>query len=73
MLVFDEEWNMRELWKKGEGKRLNYAISGHNRSLISVPNRGGTGTTYAVANWYQYHPKQYRYHSPELVWYRYQT
>ena len=72
-LVFDEEWNMRELWKKGEGKRLNSAISGQNRSLVPVPNRGGIGTTYAVANWYRYHPKWYRYHSPEPVWYRYQT
>ena len=73
MLVFDEGWNIRELWKKGEGKRLNSAISGQNRSLVSVPNRGGTGTTYAVANWYRYHLKWYRYHSPEPVWYRYQT
>ena len=45
MLVFDEGWNRRELWKKGEGKMVNYAISRMNRSLVPVPNRGGTGTT----------------------------
>ena len=73
MLVFDEGWNIRELWRKGEGKRLNSAISGQNRSLVPVPNRGGTGTTDAEAKWYRYHPKWYRYHSQELVWYRYQT
>ena len=73
MLIFDEGWNIRELWKKCEGKRLNSAISRQNRSLVPVPNRGGNSTTYAVANWYRYHPKWYRYHSPEPVWYRYQT
>ena len=45
MWVFDEGWNIRELWKKGEGKRLNSTIPGQNRSLVPVPNRGGTGTT----------------------------
>ena len=50
ILVFDEEWNMRELCKKGKGKRLNSAISRWNPSLVPVPNRGGTGTTYAVEN-----------------------
>ena len=72
MLVFVEGWNIRELWKKGEGKRLNSAISGHNCKPVLVPNRGGTGTTYAVANWYQYHPKWYQYHPPKPVRYRYQ-
>ena len=73
MLVFDEGWIIRELWKKGEGKRLNSAISGQNRSLVPVPNRGGIGTNNAVANWYRYHPKWYQYHSLEPVRYRYQT
>ena len=73
MLVFDENWNGRELWKKSEGKRVNSAISGQNRTPVPVPNRGGTGTTDAKANWYRYHPKWYRYHSPEPVRYRYQT
>ena len=56
MLVFDEGWNIRELWKKSEGKMVNSAIFGQNCSLVPVPNRGGTGTTYAEANWYRYHP-----------------
>ena len=73
MLVFYEGWNRRELWKKSEGKRVNPAISGQNRTLVPVPNRGGTGTTNAVAKWYRYHPKQYRYQPPELVWYWYRT
>ena len=73
MLVFDEGWNIRGLWKKSEGKRVNSAISGQNRTLVSVPNRSGTGTTYAEAKRYRYHPKWYRYHSLEPVWYRYQT
>ena len=50
MLGFDEGWNRRDLWKKSEGKRLNSTISGQNRSLVPVPNKGGTGTTYAEAN-----------------------
>ena len=33
------------------------AISGQNRVLVQVPNRGGTGTTYAEPKWYQYHDK----------------
>ena len=45
MLVFDEKWNGRELWKKSEGKMVNSSISGQNRTLVPVPNRGGTGTT----------------------------
>ena len=73
MLVFDEEWNRRELCKKSEGKRMNSAISGQNSSLVLVPNKGGTGTTYAMESWYRYHPKWYRYHSPEPVRYRYGT
>ena len=73
MLVFDENWNGRELWKKSEGKGVNSAISGQNRTLVSIPNRGGTGTTYAEAKRYLYHPKWYRYHPPEPVQYRYQT
>ena len=73
MLVFDEGLNIRELWKKSEGKRLNSAISGQNRSLVLVPNRGGTGTTYAVATGTGTIPKWYRYHCLESVWYRYQT
>ena len=36
MLVFDEWWNIRELWKKGEGKRLNSSISGQNRKQVPV-------------------------------------
>ena len=47
MLVFDEGWNIRELWKKGEGKRLNSAISRQNRSLVPIPLmqwQTGTGT-----------------------------
>ena len=28
MLVFDEGWNRRELWKKSEGKKVNSAIYG---------------------------------------------
>ena len=73
MLVFYEERNRRELGKKSEGKKVNSAISGQNSSLVPIPNRGGTGTTYAVENWYRYHPKWYRYHSPEPVRYRYRT
>ena len=78
MLVFDEGWNRRELWKKSEGKKVNCSISGQNRTLVPVPNRGSTGTTDAVAKQYRYNPKRYRYHPPELVrdryrieWYRY--
>ena len=56
MLVFDENWNGRELWKKSEGKRVNSSISGQNRTLVPVPNRGGTGTPYAEAKQYRYHP-----------------
>ena len=33
------------------------AISRQNRVLVPVPNRGGTGTTYAKPKWYQYHDK----------------
>ena len=51
-----------------EGKS---AIFGKFPRLVLVPNRGGTGTTYAEAKWYQYHPKWYQYHSPEHEWYRY--
>ena len=71
MLVLDEGWNIRDLWKKSEGKRVTSAISGQNRSLVPVLNRGGTGTTDAEAKQYRYHPKWYRYHSPKPVWYRY--
>ena len=38
MLVFDENWNGRELWKKSEGKMVNSSISGQNRTLVPVPN-----------------------------------
>ena len=37
MLVFDKNWNGRELWKKSEGKRVNSAISGQNLTLVPVP------------------------------------
>ena len=73
ILVFDEKWNIRELWKTSEEKRLNSSISGQNRSLVPVPNKGGTGTTYVETKWYRYHLEWYRYHSPEPIWYRYQT
>ena len=73
MLVFDERWNRRELWKKSEGKRVNSAIYGQNRTLVPVPNRGGTGTTDAVAKRYRYHSKQYQYNPPESGRYRYRT
>ena len=73
MLVFDEGCNRSELWKKSEGKRLNYAISGQNRKPVPVPNRGGTGTADAVAKRYRYHPKRYRYHPLEPDRYRYRT
>ena len=66
LVFFIKKWNERELWTKSEGKRVNSAISGQNRTLVSVPNRGGTGATYAEENWY-------RYHSLESVWYRFQT
>ena len=36
-------------------------ISGQIHDSVSVPNKGGTGTTYAEAKWYRYHPKWYRY------------
>ena len=49
MFVFDEGWNRRELWKKSEGKMVNSAISGQNRTLVPIPNKGGTGTTDAAA------------------------
>ena len=32
-------------------------ISRQNRVLVPVPNRGGTGTTYAEPKWYRYHDK----------------
>ena len=32
-------------------------ISGQNHVLVPVPNRGGTGTTYATPKWYRYHDK----------------
>ena len=73
MLVFDENWNGRELWKKSEGKRVNFAISGQNRTLVPVPLWGGTGTTDKMAKRYRYHPKRYRYRPPEPVRYRYRT
>ena len=53
MLVLDEGWNIRDLWKKSEGKRVTSAISGQNRSLVPVLNRGGTGTTDAEAKRYR--------------------
>ena len=64
MLVFDENWNGRELWKKSEGKRVNSAISGQNRTLVLVPLWDGTGTADAVAKRYRYHPKWYRWVVP---------
>ena len=73
MLVFDEGCNRSDLWKKSEGKRVNSAISRHNRTLVLVPLWGGAGTTDAVAKQYRYHPKRYRYHPSELVRYWYQT
>ena len=75
MLVFYEGWNIRELWKKSEGRRVSFAISGQNHTLVPVPNRGGTGTTDAVAKRYRYHPKRYRYryHPPKPIRYRYRT
>ena len=45
MLVFYEGWNIRELWKKGEVKRLNSTIYGQNW-------QPGTGTK---QGWYRYH------------------
>ena len=35
---------------------VNSTIFGQNRSLVPIPNRDGTGTTYAEAKWYRYHP-----------------
>ena len=49
MVVFDVGWNRRGLWKKSEVKMAKYAISGQFPRLVLVPNRGGTGTTYAEA------------------------
>ena len=34
-----------------------FAISGQNLILVLVPNRGGTGTTYAEPKWYQFQDK----------------
>ena len=36
------------------------AISGQFPRLVPVPNRGGTGTTYAEPKWYQYQDKVVR-------------
>ena len=36
---------------------MNSAISGQFPRLVSVPNRGGTGTTYAEPKWYRYQDK----------------
>ena len=35
---------------------VNSAIYGQNRTLVPVPNKGGTGTTYAEAKWCRYNP-----------------
>ena len=32
----------------------NYAISGQNRKMVPVPNRGGTGTNDTKEKWYWY-------------------
>ena len=37
MLVFDEGWNRRELWKKSARKMVNSTISGQNRRPVLVP------------------------------------
>ena len=44
MLIFDEEWNRRELWKKSALKMVKFTISGQ----ISET---GTGTP---LEWYRY-------------------
>ena len=36
---------------------MKSTISGQSRNLVPVPNRGGTGTTWAKPKWYQYHDK----------------
>ena len=36
---------------------MNSTISGHFPRLVPVPNKGGTGTTYAEPKWYRYHDK----------------
>ena len=51
--------------KKNEVKMEKSVISGQFPRLVSVPNRGGTSTTYAEAKWYRCQSKWYRYHSPE--------
>ena len=44
-------------WNGSGIKMAKSAISGQNRILISVPNRGGTSTTYAEPKWYRYQDK----------------
>ena len=48
--------------RKMKEKRVNSTMFGQNRSLVPVPNRGGTGTIDVEAKRYRYHPKRYRYH-----------
>ena len=43
--------------KKSEVKMEKFAISGQFLCLVLVPNRGGTGTTYAEPKWYRYQDK----------------
>ena len=35
----------------------NFAVSGQNRNMVLVPNRGGTGTPKTEPKWYQYQDK----------------
>ena len=61
MVGFDVGCNWGDVLKKSKVKMAKYAISRQFSRLVSVPNRGGTGTTYENAKWYRYHPKRYWY------------
>ena len=43
--------------KKSEVKMAKSAIFGQFPQLVLVPNKGGTGTTYAEPKWYRYQDK----------------
>ena len=54
MLIFDEEWNRSDLWKKSALKWWNSAISEQIRKLVPVHLWSGTGTADPVAKRYRY-------------------
>ena len=57
MLIFYEEWNRREVWKKSACKMVNSAISGQIWKPVLIPLWSGTSTADPVAKRYRYRSK----------------